>query len=58
MEALDESVRSWCMEEDDDMTFPKWRIVGEYRDPIKPTSFLAKFLDVLLELLILLNSRV
>ena len=58
MEALYESVRSWVREEDDNISFPSWKGVDEYRDPVDPTSLSAKFMAVFPEVASLLNSCV
>ena len=55
MEALYASVRSYVMEEEDGIPFPSWNIVGEYRDPVYPTSLSANFVAVFPEVEILLN---
>ena len=46
------------MEEEDEIYFPTWKGVGDYRDPIDPTSLSANFEDVFPEVTSLLNSHV
>ena len=36
-EDLQESVRSWGMEEEDNINFTDWKGVDEYRDTVDPT---------------------
>ena len=58
MEALYASVLSWGTEEEDNIPFPPWNGVYEYRDPVYPTSLSAKLVSVFPEVASLLNSRV
>ena len=55
MESLYASIQSWGTEEEDGINFPERKRVGEYRDPVDPTSLLANFAAVLLEVKSLLN---
>ena len=41
MEALCAYIRSRGMEEEDKITFPYWKGVGEYRDLVNPNSLYA-----------------
>ena len=41
--ALYASVWSWGTEKEEDIPFPFWKGVEEYREPVDPTSLSAKF---------------
>ena len=46
------------MEEEDKITFPTWKVVDEYWDPVESTSLSDNFAAVFMEVEILLNSCV
>ena len=46
MEALYASVRSWGTEEEDDIPFPSWKGVDEYREPGETTLLSENSTDV------------
>ena len=56
IEALYAHVRSWGAKEENDIHFPEWRVVNQYRDPIGPTSISSNFAAVFTEVASLLNS--
>ena len=58
MEALYASIRSWGTEEEDKITSPDLKGVGEYRYHVDPNSLSAKFAAVFPEVASLLNFRV
>ena len=57
-EALYIPVRSWGIEEEDEIPFPDWKGIYEYRDPVGTNSLSANFVAVFLEVASFLNSRV
>ena len=58
MEALCESIRSWCTEEEDAIPFPYWKGVDEEQEPVEPTLLSANSAVVFTEVESLLNSHV
>ena len=44
--------------EEYNIPLPSWKGVGDYRDPVEPTSLSSNFAAVILELASLINSRV
>ena len=57
-EALYESVRSWGMEEEDNINFTDWKGVDEYRDTVDPTSLLYNSAVMFTEVASLINYHV
>ena len=55
VEALYASIRSWVTKEEDATPFTDWKVVGEYRDPVDPTSLSDNFAAVFTEVTSLLN---
>ena len=49
MEFLYASLRSWGMEEEDDITFSEFKGFNEYRYPVDPTSLSANFAEKYIE---------
>ena len=57
MEALYASIRSLGTEEEDNITFPYWKVVDDYRYPADPNFLSANFAAVFLEVASLLYPR-
>ena len=57
MEDLNAFIRSWAMEEEDDIPFSYRNVFDDYRDPVDPNSVPANFEDILREVEVLLNPH-